>query len=150
MTLSLVALATGCGFRAATPEERAIPLGITEAAPATGESQSDAATDFSAATPAQSTATDDFDGSTVEIGGPTDEMSYIEPPPAASAPITSQPIPAYLLDDAISLYLDVLLLDLLLPPPTVPSASPGGFTNLELLCRDQGIPDSVCRRRYGR
>lgn len=159
MTLVLVALAAGCGFRAAAPGAGAIPLEITDAAPASGESHADSAAEFAAATPAQSGPTAAPDEDSAAPSAETYEPA-VETPPVSRAPTTPepaapedaapQPIPAHLLDDLISFSIDLLLLDLLLPPPIAPSAPPGGFTNLELLCRDQGIPDSVCRQRYGR
>ncbi len=48
------------------------------------------------------------------------------------------------LDDLLSLWADDLVLDLL-----GSTGSPDDFTYLELLCRDLGLPESYCRRRYG-
>ena len=53
----------------------------------------------------------------------------------------------------LSLFLDGLTLGLLdpaLPTLTGSNRAPLGFTFLELVCLDADIPDSFCRRRYGR
>ncbi|UCE60365.1 MAG: hypothetical protein JSU63_01180 [Phycisphaerales bacterium] len=44
--------------------------------------------------------------------------------------------------------LDVVL-DNLLGDALAPSQVDGGFSYLELLCRDNELPDSYCRQRYG-
>ena len=44
----------------------------------------------------------------------------------------------------LSLWVDGLVLDLIDPAPTSEL-----FTHLELLCRDRGLPETFCRRRYG-
>ncbi|MCH7886325.1 MAG: hypothetical protein IIC01_13895 [Planctomycetes bacterium] len=53
----------------------------------------------------------------------------------------------------LSLFLDGLTLGLLdpaLPTLTGSNRAPLGFTFLELVCLDADIPDSFCRRRFGR
>ncbi len=49
-------------------------------------------------------------------------------------------------DDLLSLYLEILTINLLTPAPPAEITS---VTTLELLCRDTDIPDFVCRQRYG-
>jgi len=34
------------------------------------------------------------------------------------------------------------------PAGTSPSGNADSFSYLELLCRDQGLPETYCRRRY--
>ena len=49
-------------------------------------------------------------------------------------------------DDILSLYLEIITINLLTPAPPAEITS---VTRLELLCRDTDIPDFVCRQRYG-
>lgn len=77
----------------------------------------------------------------VVVQAPIETSVPVSPPQTESGFPWSDPA---LLPDYLSLFVDGLLLDEL--QPSVPSS---GFTYLELLCRDTGIPEHRCRQLYG-
>jgi len=53
-----------------------------------------------------------------------------------------------MMGDLLPFLLDGFLVDMLGPAGTSPSGNADSFSYLELLCRDQGLPETYCRRRY--
>ncbi len=87
-------------------------------------------------------------------GQPVDP--FLPDPPDTVDPIDSSvfdPFGAFLGDpalfgDLLPFLLDGLLIDLLDPTGSSTTGNADSFSNLELLCRDRGLPETYCRRRY--